>query len=1076
MSSSTGGTATAAGVSFQCLVTVEALMDALEDDTEFVLTVEDPVDDVVDFSIAAPDGRLRLVAQAKAAVSGAAGDELSPGEIIHIASRLIRIDAEHRLITTNRRLSTGAAKLVGWLGSPEGSTMSAAECRSKLRELLRASTAATVDGMTDEHLRRLCTLSVESGVDRSALDLRLRNRIVDYRRRTVGGIGAESSRILLGSIIAIVLERSGSGGHRGLDRAAAERLLQEDGHVLAAALGRYEWGRPIGLIPDIDSVERDEEMARLAVLLPSAARPRSVQRTVITGLSGIGKSTIASQLARARSELYDVILWFDAGSPSSIDALASSLGDDNDAGRRDGTPTSTWFRDLVARSSARWLIVFDNASGAATVDEWIPRSGRVDVMATSTDATAWVSWPALEVGPLTEEAAADMIRLRLGRPDLEPEERATAAKLAEHLGRWPLAIELACAFLASSGRGLDLTSDYLDLLSDRVIDDQLLIPAAYRSHSTLLQAVLIAFDQVSATDTHGAGAGASDLLDALEFLPPRSAPLDVVARIMDARSGSAYTALEVDEACRRVTTASLIRRVRAQRGAETDDALAINEVVLDIARQLRDDVVTQEVLLASQEVIADMVKDALETQRFSRIKTLTPSAESVLDGAGRLGYWSGHGVTLMGNLATASLARHEFRNAHRWFLSEWMVLDALEHDGPLLRAKISCGIARCALELNAPIDKLVGMLDVALTQCEAVRETGDAYAIGELARTELQIDEILRTLERSASAADSDTLNDLRNRFARTAAPATDEFDRRRIGDALDHADGDAEAIALCTAQLAETPPPVERAHLLGQRAEALCSLGHHQEGLTDLDESLSVLRTAGLPTETGTTSIINVWRRYALVLLGSPAPREIGAEATCMGQQLELRFAELKPEAQSDRDSLAVLRASTAALTAPLPIVQWLVTDLAERAFERSHGVRDNAGDLNLVLGCRKIADLRARLGEAPLLPMHGFQRSGSTVFVEVSSGYFSKLFLNPLGSVRARWALERNGVALVLDGGAAAVIWSGRAGWDWVFPQDPTAAAMTERLRVVISEFAPTVVLVDEIGRQLPLLPRDS
>lgn len=160
MSSATGGVATATGLRFQYLATIDVLLDWLEGPRDFVITTEDPADEVIDFSVVA-DGSPVLLAQAKASVDGESSARLTPGEVIEQGIRLCGTPSERYLLCTNRELSPSTQELIQVL-STASSEVSAAELRTRLRETLTKPTYEKLASVDEGQLLLLTRLTVSS--------------------------------------------------------------------------------------------------------------------------------------------------------------------------------------------------------------------------------------------------------------------------------------------------------------------------------------------------------------------------------------------------------------------------------------------------------------------------------------------------------------------------------------------------------------------------------------------------------------------------------------------------------------------------------------------------------------------------------------------------------------------------------------------------------------------------------------------------------------------------------------------------------------------------------------------------
>jgi NB-ARC domain len=217
------------------------------------------------------------------------------------------------------------------------------------------------------------------------------------------------------------------------------------------------WGRVparnpnfTGRGPDLDAVARE------------LAAGRAVTVHAVRGMGGVGKTQLAVEYAHAGD--YDVVWWVAAEEPASIPdqftALAARLGLDTAA-----DPEA--LRDQVddaLRDVPGWLLIFDNADAARDIAPWLPTGplptglpGHVIV------TTRRGGFAALgHVLNLDVIGLADAVRLLRSRaPDLGQD---VGEQIAEQLGRLPLALEQAAAYLDRSrlpGR------EYLELLRRR---------------------------------------------------------------------------------------------------------------------------------------------------------------------------------------------------------------------------------------------------------------------------------------------------------------------------------------------------------------------------------------------------------------------------------------------------------------------------------------------------------------------------------------------------------------------------------------------------------------------------------
>ena len=209
--------------------------------------------------------------------------------------------------------------------------------------------------------------------------------------------------------------------------------------------------------------------------LRRAFRPypwRASRTFVITGMGGLGKSTVALTAAKMARQRGHHVWWVSAADPASLTSgmleVLRELGAPQSviAPVREGARTAAaraWeFLSGEHAAGKRWLLVFDGADDPAVLagpDATTPAdgtgwlrpgpAGMVIVTTRNLDPQAWGSWVALrELRPLDDEAGAEVLRdLAPHVPD--PGDREARA-LSARLGGLPLALHLAGSYLGSS--------------------------------------------------------------------------------------------------------------------------------------------------------------------------------------------------------------------------------------------------------------------------------------------------------------------------------------------------------------------------------------------------------------------------------------------------------------------------------------------------------------------------------------------------------------------------------------------------------------------------------------------------
>ncbi|MFC7759528.1 ATP-binding protein [Catellatospora bangladeshensis] len=208
-------------------------------------------------------------------------------------------------------------------------------------------------------------------------------------------------------------------------------------------------------------VGRSAELALLDGFLTGPAdRPAGVDIATVSGMAGVGKTTLALHWAHRTlhrfpdGQLYLNLRGYDDGDAvNPADALVTFL---EALGVPIGRiPSSTDARTGLYRSllaDRRMLVVLDNARDAAQVRPLLPGAGRCAVLVTSRDqlaglAAAEAARP-LTLDVLTEPESRNLLRGRLG-PERLSAEPGAVADMIELTGRLPLALSIVAARVAA---------------------------------------------------------------------------------------------------------------------------------------------------------------------------------------------------------------------------------------------------------------------------------------------------------------------------------------------------------------------------------------------------------------------------------------------------------------------------------------------------------------------------------------------------------------------------------------------------------------------------------------------------
>jgi NB-ARC domain len=231
--------------------------------------------------------------------------------------------------------------------------------------------------------------------------------------------------------------------------------ISSNGHA-AGMLAGASLEAPTGSAP-----ERVHGRDDLLQQLRRGVRRPGGRMQVLTGLGGVGKSTVAVELYRWVKLHKKCSAWWISASDSDslIEGLVSltrAVGGnygDQEAVRCNSGAAQDRVWQLLERTRRSWLLVFDNADDPSLLRPldgtgWLRGSRRGLVLVTSRLGSGWQWGSEAAVHELTTLGEQDGARLLL---DLAPNagDKTDAQALAGRLGYLPLALHLAGAYLSS---------------------------------------------------------------------------------------------------------------------------------------------------------------------------------------------------------------------------------------------------------------------------------------------------------------------------------------------------------------------------------------------------------------------------------------------------------------------------------------------------------------------------------------------------------------------------------------------------------------------------------------------------
>jgi hypothetical protein len=238
----------------------------------------------------------------------------------------------------------------------------------------------------------------------------------------------------------------------------------------------------------------------------------------LRGLGGVGKTHLALEYAYRNGHEFDLVAWLRAAEPETLAddfaALTRSLGlpegDSPDLNARIAAATA-WLEQ-----HDRWLLIFDNAPNPAGIRRFLPRNDRGQLLITSRHPSWRSIGGSLEVEELSLDEAAGFLLRRTGEGD-----RSMAERLAEMLGRLPLALEAAAAYAEATGRSLETYSQRLQDQMHVLLD----APSPTGQHANVRSTWELSFREVEQEVP-----AAADLLRLLSFLAPEDVPLSLITQ------------------------------------------------------------------------------------------------------------------------------------------------------------------------------------------------------------------------------------------------------------------------------------------------------------------------------------------------------------------------------------------------------------------------------------------------------------------------------------------------------------------------------------------------------------------
>jgi tetratricopeptide (TPR) repeat protein len=301
--------------------------------------------------------------------------------------------------------------------------------------------------------------------------------------------------------------------------------------------------RMIGAVPARPAGYRERKELVAAIGRASDGRGKQIL-TSVTGMVGVGKTSLVAEYARARfTDGWRIVAWVNAGDEdavlSGLAQVASAIGL-----RDDGTDAPTAGRAVRHKfetDGERCLLVFNDAADMDFLLPFIPVVGDAQVLITTNRQAAANLGTNVAVGVFTPQEAVAFLSRRTGRQD-----PLGASQVAAELGCLPLALAQAAAVMAEQNWSFET---YLRHLRDEAADRFLRHVEGDHYQRGTAAAILLSLESLDDDSARGV---CGLMMETVSVLSPGGAPralLHMTAGISDTVA---------DRALGRLTAASLL--------------------------------------------------------------------------------------------------------------------------------------------------------------------------------------------------------------------------------------------------------------------------------------------------------------------------------------------------------------------------------------------------------------------------------------------------------------------------------------------------------------------------------------
>jgi len=246
-------------------------------------------------------------------------------------------------------------------------------------------------------------------------------------------------------------------------------------------------------------------------------------------MPGVGKTQLALKYAERHRQDYAAGLWVSAASRESLmSGLAALAGVLNlpERNEADQAKAAAAVRRWLNTTDQAWLLILDNADELELLHDFLPSGRGHCLLTTRAQGVRALATPE-PVEKMEPAAGALLLLRRAGRLGLEqpfskatPEDQKQATALSEELGRLPLALDQAGAYVEETGVSL---AEYRGLYQQRGQKLRAERGPLHLEHPSVTVTFTLAFEQVAERNP-----AAIELLRACAFLHPDAIPEELL--------------------------------------------------------------------------------------------------------------------------------------------------------------------------------------------------------------------------------------------------------------------------------------------------------------------------------------------------------------------------------------------------------------------------------------------------------------------------------------------------------------------------------------------------------------------